>query len=55
MAVSEHPLHNDIPVKLRDVKLVFGIGALAFDGDLPASIFHVQLIENDRPTRPSPP
>jgi intracellular sulfur oxidation DsrE/DsrF family protein len=29
------------------VKLVFSIGALTFEGDLPASIFHMQLIEND--------
>jgi intracellular sulfur oxidation DsrE/DsrF family protein len=26
---------------------VFSIGALVFEGDLPASIFHLQLIEND--------
>jgi intracellular sulfur oxidation DsrE/DsrF family protein len=43
----EKPLHIDIPVKLPDVKMVFSIGALAFEGDLPASIFHLQLIEND--------
>jgi hypothetical protein len=47
MAASEKPLHIDIPVKLPDVKMVFSIGALAFEGDLPASIFHLQLIEND--------
>jgi len=41
------PLHIDIPVKLTDVKTVFSIGALAFEGDLPASIFHLQLIEGD--------
>src|SRR5215468_7726872 len=40
-------LHIDIPVKLTEVKSVFSIGALAFEGDLPASIFHLQLIEND--------
>jgi len=34
-------------VKLSDVKMVFSIDALAFEGDLPASIFHLQLIEND--------
>ena len=37
----------DIQVKLSDVKVVFSIGALAFEGDLPASIFHMQLIKND--------
>jgi intracellular sulfur oxidation DsrE/DsrF family protein len=47
MAALEKPLHIDIPVKLPDVKMVFSIGALAFEGDLPASIFHLQLIEND--------
>ena len=35
------------PVRLAEVKLVFSIGALTFEGDLPASIFHMQLIEND--------
>jgi intracellular sulfur oxidation DsrE/DsrF family protein len=47
VSVSEKPLHIDIPVKLANVKTVFSIGALAFEGDLPASIFHLQLIEND--------
>jgi len=40
-------LHIDIPVKLTEVKTVYSIGALAFEGDLPASLFHLQLIEND--------
>ena len=47
MSAREKPLHIDIPVKLSDVKVVFSIGALQFEGDLPASIFHMQLIEND--------
>ena len=47
MSASEKPLRIDIPVKLSDVKVVFSIGALAFEGDLPASIFHMQLIKND--------
>jgi intracellular sulfur oxidation DsrE/DsrF family protein len=47
MTASEKVLHIDIPVKLTDVKAVFSIGALAFEGDLPASIFHLQLIQND--------
>jgi intracellular sulfur oxidation DsrE/DsrF family protein len=47
VSVSEKPLHIDIPVKLANVKTVFSIGALSFEGDLPASIFHLQLIEND--------
>lgn len=47
MNVSAKPLHIDIPVKITDVKVVFSIGALSFEGDLPASIFHMQLIEKD--------
>ena len=40
-------LHIYIPVKLSEVKSVYSVGALAFEGDLPASLFHLQLIEND--------
>jgi intracellular sulfur oxidation DsrE/DsrF family protein len=47
MSTLEKPLHIDIPVKLTEVKMVFSIGALAFEGDLPASLFHLQLIEGD--------
>jgi intracellular sulfur oxidation DsrE/DsrF family protein len=47
MIASEKPLHIDIPVKLTDVKMVFSIGTLQFEGDLPASIFHMQLIQDD--------
>ncbi|ESY94398.1 DsrE family protein [Mesorhizobium sp. LNHC209A00] len=47
MADSEKRLHIDIPVKLAKVNLVFSIGVLQFEGDLPASIFHMQLIEDD--------
>ena len=47
MTISKAPPHIDIPVTLKEVKTVFSIGALAFEGDLPASIFHLQLIEND--------
>lgn len=47
MSAPEKPLHIDVPVKLSEVKIVFSIGALQFEGDLPASIFHMQLIEGD--------
>ena len=47
MTALEKPLHIDIPVNLSNVKMVFSIGALAFEGDLPASIFHLQLTKND--------
>ena len=43
-------LHIDIPVTLTDVSIVFSIGALAFEGDLPASLFHLQLIIDDAAT-----
>jgi intracellular sulfur oxidation DsrE/DsrF family protein len=43
----DKPLHIDIPVKLDDVKAVFSVAALAFAGDLPTSIFHLQRITSD--------
>ena len=47
MATSEKPLRIDIPVRLTDLRVAFSIAALAFEGDLPASIFHLQLITHD--------
>jgi len=47
VSTLEKPLHIDIPVKLAAAKVAFSIPALTFEGDLPASIFHLQLIEND--------
>jgi hypothetical protein len=41
------PLHIDIPVKLDDVKAVFSVAALSFEGNLPAPFFHLGLITND--------
>jgi hypothetical protein len=46
MSVLEKLLHIDIPVELSEVNMVFSVGALAFEGDPPASIFHLQPIEN---------
>jgi hypothetical protein len=40
MSNSEKPLSIDIPVKLPELKAAFSVAALAFEGDLPASIFH---------------
>lgn len=40
-------LHIDIPVKLDDVKIVFSVASLSFEGDLPAALFHMGLIVND--------
>jgi intracellular sulfur oxidation DsrE/DsrF family protein len=47
MDTSVRSLHIDIAVKLTDVKVVFSISELAFEGDLPASLFHLELIIND--------
>ncbi len=47
MPALDEALHIDIPVRLSRLKVVFSIGALAFEGDLPASIFHLQLLTND--------
>src|SRR5258706_15259941 len=47
MSASEKPLHIDIPVRLTGLRIAFSIADLAFEGDLPASIFHLQLITND--------
>lgn len=47
MPTSEKVIHIDIPVKLTEVKVVFSIASLSFEGDMPASIFHLQLITND--------
>ncbi|HEY2653268.1 MAG TPA: hypothetical protein VGI50_15185 [Solirubrobacteraceae bacterium] len=47
MASSDKPLHIDIPVKLDDIKAVFSVEALAFQGDLPTSIIHLQVVRSD--------
>jgi len=46
-ASNPHPIHIDIPVKLANLKVVFSVGSLAFEGDLPASLFHLHLLEDD--------
>jgi intracellular sulfur oxidation DsrE/DsrF family protein len=47
MAYPDSPLHIDIPVKLDDVKVVFSVASLSFEGDMPASLFHLGLITSD--------
>ena len=47
MSGSEKPLSINIPVKLPELKVAFSVAALAFEGDLPASIFHLGLIAQD--------
>jgi intracellular sulfur oxidation DsrE/DsrF family protein len=47
MPNTEKALHIDIPVKLDQVKAAFSVASLSFEGDLPASVFHLQLIVKD--------
>ena len=47
MPTPEKVIHIDIPVTLAEVKAVFSIASLSFEGDLPGSIFHLHLIMND--------
>jgi len=47
MSQQGKTLHIDIPVKLAAVKVVFSIASLSFEGDLPASIFHLNLLVGD--------
>ena len=44
MTTTVKPLRIDIPVRLDELRIAFSIADLAFEGDLPASIFHLQLI-----------
>jgi intracellular sulfur oxidation DsrE/DsrF family protein len=45
---AQNPILNiDIPVRLKEVNNVFSIAALSFEGDLPASLFHLGLIMDD--------
>jgi intracellular sulfur oxidation DsrE/DsrF family protein len=47
MSMSPGPLHIDIPVTLASLRVAFSVPALSFEGDLPASIFHLQLLKTD--------
>ena len=47
MSTASPELRIDVPVKLDGIKVVFSVGSLAFEGDLPASIFHMKLILDD--------
>lgn len=47
MPTLDKSLHIDIAVTLEQLKIAFSIASLAFEGDLPASIFHLQLITKD--------
>lgn len=45
--MTDKTLTIDIPVALEQVRSVNSIGALQFEGDLPAAIFHLQLLIGD--------
>ena len=47
MSTPAPVLNIDIPVTLKEVRNVFSIAALSFEGDLPASLFHLGLIMDD--------
>ena len=44
MTTTVKPLRIDIPVRLNELRIAFSIADLAFEGDLAACIFHLQLI-----------
>lgn len=47
MPESVSTLTIDVPVHLEQVASVHSIGSLQFEGDLPAALFHLQLITDD--------
>ena len=47
MPDSTDNLPIDIPVELTSVSIVFSIASLSFEGDLPAALFHANLILDD--------
>ena len=47
MSTQTKTLHIDIPVKLDNLRIVFSVASLSFEGDLPAAIFHMGLIVDD--------
>ena len=47
MPSPDKTLQIDIPVNLDDVKAVFSVAALTYEGDLPTSIIHLQRIMSD--------
>jgi len=47
LSTPPNPLHIDIPVTLPALRVAFSVPSLTFEGDLPASIFHMQLLNTD--------
>lgn len=40
-------LQIDVPVQLGDVKVVFSVASLTFEGDMPAALFHTGIVLKD--------
>ena len=47
MSASEKLLHIDTPVNLAEVKGSVQCRCSGVEGDLPACLFHLKLLEND--------
>lgn len=47
MSGSGHSLHIDVPVELDEVKVVFSVASLTFEGDMPAVLFHAGIVVAD--------
>jgi intracellular sulfur oxidation DsrE/DsrF family protein len=47
MSTRNPVLNIDVPVVLSEVRNVFSVAALSFEGDLPAALFHLGLITDD--------
>lgn len=47
MSLPDLPPHIDIPVQLDEVKVVFSVASLTFEGDMPAVLFHLGIVVND--------
>jgi len=44
---SGESLHIDVPVELDEVKVVFSVASLTFEGDMPAVLFHAGIVVSD--------
>ena len=40
-------LHVDIPIELDEVRVVFSVASLTFEGDMPAVLFHAGIVIAD--------
>ncbi len=47
MSDSGHSLHIEVPVELAEVKVVFSVASLTFEGDMPAVLFHAGIVVAD--------